>query len=431
MEGCGRVNSRKRKYRQVLSIITAFTLLALGVFVGREFIEYNLPNNINIIAGEENNLGFKLPISIDITQCEQGTLRISNEDEDESSYIDLRKEFTVPSSQTGNYKLEFKMFGIFRLKSVEFSVVENKEVYALGIPSGMIINTDGVLTLGTGIVKGDDGIDYEPCKNRIEVGDYIIKVNNKTIQSKEELIKIVESEGNKDVVISIRRDGEIKNVIITPALSKVLGKYRIGLWVRDDTQGIGTITYATKDGKFGALGHGITDVDTKDLMDISDGEIYKTKILEIIKGKSGKPGEISGVIVPSKDNKIGEINENTSFGVFGTLSKSYLNSLDKVAYPIAYRQDIKIGDAIVRSTLEGETHDYQIKIVKIYRNSIDNKSMIIEIVDERLLGITNGIVQGMSGSPIIQDGKLIGAITHVFIQDSKRGYATFIENMIK
>lgn len=209
------------------------------------------------------------------------------------------------------------------------------------------------------------------------------------------------------------------------------GTQKLGVWVRSDTQGIGTMTYLDLNGKFGALGHGISDSDTGEVVQISDGALYDTEIIGIEKGSIGNPGIMSGVIYYGPGSLLGEIDSNSEVGIFGTAGEKLRQAMNMQPLQIGYRQDVKKGTAWIRSGISGEIKDYQIEILKVdYSTAHQNKSLVIQVTDPELLALTGGIVQGMSGSPIIQDGKLIGAVTHVFIQDSTKGYGIFIENML-
>ena len=241
--------------------------------------------------------------------------------------------------------------------------------------------------------------------------------------------EIQKSQGS-DIRITLRRNGEIITTRITP-IKSVSGKYQIGTWIRDDTQGIGTLTFISTNGHFGALGHGITDIDTGRLMEIGKGTIYDAQIISIVKGKEGEPGEIIGMIRQNEKNKIGSITDNTSQGIFGDMNHKYKIKDEYKPLKIGFKQEVKTGKAYIRCMVDGAIADYKIDIQKIdISNSNHSKGLVIKITDERLLNITGGIVQGMSGSPIIQNDKIIGAVTHVFIQDSTKGYGTFIENMV-
>jgi stage IV sporulation protein B len=205
--------------------------------------------------------------------------------------------------------------------------------------------------------------------------------------------------------------------------------YKLGIWVRDDTQGIGTLTYVREDKTFGALGHGISDADTGGLLQIKDGQLYETEILGIHKGSQGSPGELSGLIRYEDDNILGEILSNTELGIFGKLDKA--EELQLKTMEVAYKQELELGEATILCQVDGEVEEYEIEITKIDKSHSDtNKGFVLKVTDERLLEKTGGIVQGMSGSPVIQNGKFVGAVTHVFVQDSTGGYGIFAETML-
>lgn len=210
------------------------------------------------------------------------------------------------------------------------------------------------------------------------------------------------------------------------------GSYKLGAWVRDDTQGIGTLTYIDSNGNFGALGHGISDSDTGQVVEIEEGALYETEILGIEKGTVGNPGVMAGVIYYGPGSRLGSVEANTENGIFGKADARISESLNLEPVEIGYRQDVKKGQAWIRSDVSGELKDYEIEIQRVDYNPIQvNKSLVLRVVDQELLNLTGGIVQGMSGSPILQDGKLVGAVTHVFVQDSTRGYGIFVEDMLR
>ena len=218
---------------------------------------------------------------------------------------------------------------------------------------------------------------------------------------------------------------------MTPVLAED-GSYKLGAWVRDDTQGIGTMTYVDMNGNFGALGHGISDSDTGRVVEIENGALYETEIFGIEKGSAGNPGVMAGVIYYGPGSRLGSVKSNTGCGVFGTVEQAFWDTVKHPAAEVGHRQDVKRGTAWIRSYVSGKACDYEIEIQRVdYSPSRENKSLVFQVTDERLLRLTGGIVQGMSGSPILQNGKLVGAVTHVFVQDSTRGYGIFVEDMIK
>jgi len=389
------------------------------------------PDEIHIIAGNEEKFQFNIPIKATIVSNDNCTVSINNKKIDDNYDINLSKPFSIQSETEGNMDMHLSVLGI-PLKSVTVSVLPDMEVVPCGITVGVRINTQGVMVLGLGDVHDETDNICEPSKNILRVGDVILKADNTNIQNKEELIKIIEKSENKEIKLSVKRNDEVKDVFVTAVKSKYDNKNKIGVWVRDSTQGIGTVTYYNpQNNKFGALGHAIVDVDTKKIMDVKNGAIMKSEIVSIKKGEKGKPGELAGTI--NSDKIIGNIELNNKFGLYGTLQPQEINNIDKKTIPIALQNEIKEGPAKIRSNIEGDkVEEFDILIESINHYNTDNsKSMVIKITDDRLINKTNGIVQGMSGSPIIQNEKLIGAVTHVFVQEPTRGYGIFIENMLK
>lgn len=300
-----------------------------------------------------------------------------------------------------------------------------------GKPIGIYVKTDGVMVIGTGEVKTKTGESCCPCMNLIESGDYITAINGTKVNDKEELISNVDKYGSSEVVISIKRKGQSMDVSVTPALS-VNDKYMLGLWVKDDISGIGTLTYIDENG-FGALGHSINDNDTGELLEVGDGAIYNTQIINIVRTDGQSPGRLEGLIDYSSKNVIGRVNDNTTYGIKGYMTKNagdYISSGEWM--PIGRKSETHLGSALLLSAVSGEPKYYDVEITGIdISESSQNKGLEIKIKDPELLNLTSGIVQGMSGTPIIQDGKLVGAVTHVFLRDPTRGYGTFVEDMIE
>ena len=305
------------------------------------------------------------------------------------------------------------------------------KVVPLGMTIGVRINTDGVMVLGTGSFLGEDGQPYMPSDGILRGGDLILSANDKHIDTKETLSRLV-AESTGDVTLLLRRDGNEFEVTLTPAKAAKDGVRRIGTWVRDSTKGIGTLTYyVPATGAFGALGHGIMDVDTKKLISVKDGVIMPSNVTSIKKGARGKPGELEGSV--DTNTILGSVQINSPSGIYGKLDPAFMATLPTEAMPIATRSQIREGPAsILTNVVDNKVREYEISIENVNRTASDEtKGMIIRITDPELLKATNGIVQGMSGSPIIQDGRIIGAITHVFVQDPAKGYGIFIETMLE
>ena len=300
-----------------------------------------------------------------------------------------------------------------------------------GMPIGIYMETDGVMVLGTDEIKSSEGSSTSPAKHLVKDGDYIVGIDEEEVENKQELIEVMQNLSKKTVILHLRRKMEYIDVKIHPAKDEE-GKYKLGIWVRDNVQGLGTITFLNANSEFGALGHGIHDVDTSELLEISEGTLYETSIQNIKKGQNGSPGGMEGIIVYNHYNVLGSITSNTETGIYGKIDRVDKVFKNQEAYPAASKEEIKTGKAYIRCAVSGEVKDYEIQITKIDLHPGEvNKGIEIRVTDEELLRITGGIVQGMSGSPILQDGKIVGAVTHVFVQDSTKGYGIFIENMLE
>ena len=310
------------------------------------------------------------------------------------------------------------------------SSAENDTVLLGGMPVGIYMETDGVMVLNTEKIEGIDGKEHEPAADVVESGDYITAVNHHEISGKADLLSAVDQIDGDDVVLTLRRGEDTMDRKISPIECEP-GQYKLGIWVRDNVQGLGTITFLTEQSRFGALGHGISDTDTNMLMTIDSGRGYRTSIQDITKGYSGSPGTMEGIIVYNKYNILGTIDKNTETGIYGTIEKIDELFDEQIPIETASKDEIEIGDAKIRCYIDNEIKEYDIKVTDIDMTSSEvNKGLVIQVTDPELLKKTGGIIQGMSGSPIIQNGKLIGAVTHVFVQDSTKGYGIFIENML-
>ena len=421
----------KRKYRSWLFaalILNIMLIFGYGIYYYRG----SLPEEIKIITGKEQKISFRIPLSAKIKGETVGVLEVNKEPLEKGSIkIDFSDEILMEASEKTKATMEVKLFGIFPLKKMEIRAVSPQTVVVGGSAIGIHVETNGILVLGTTTVTGEDKMTYEPATNRLKSGDYITEVNGCPMKEKEDLIKLLKESDGSELHCKIRRGKEIIEVAVTPVRTAD-GTYKIGTWIRDDTQGIGTLTYITSDGKYGALGHGITDVDTGVLMEVSGGNAYDAEILRIIKGEPGDPGELSGVIHRSEKERLGTVRTNTAQGIFGDVKENCEFQTSERELEIGFKQEVKKGKATILCEINGEINEYEIEIQQVdYSNRNHAKGLVLKITDEELLEITGGIVQGMSGSPIIQNGKLIGAVTHVFIRDSTKGYGTFIENMIQ
>ena len=282
-------------------------------------------------------------------------------------------------------------------------------------------------------IEGYDNKKYKPYENKgIKEGDTIVKIDEKLINSTEDLIETVNNSQGRDIKVQYIHQEETKECSISPVKTSN-SQYKLGLWVRDSAAGVGTVSFYEPTSKtFGALGHGITDIDTNELINIASGEFVTTRILNITKGESGNPGKIQGTV--ENQTNIGKIYKNSKFGIYGKVDNiSSLNIDTSKEMEVALREEIKTGKATILCSLDNQQpQEYEIEIEKINKeNNYDNKSMQIKITDQKLLEKTGGIIQGMSGSPVIQNGKFVGAVTHVLVNDPTKGYAVFGDIMLK
>ena len=311
--------------------------------------------------------------------------------------------------------------------AAEQSKYKNVRLIVGGVPFGVKFSTDGVTVVGFSDLDGISSTQNPAYLAGLRPKDIIISVNGNEVKRCEDLTRIVEESGGKEISLTYLRGGNENETRLKPIYSQSEGKYKTGVWVRDHGAGIGTVTYIIPEsGEFGGLGHGICDGETGELVRISSGVIMNVKINSVKKGISGEPGEIKGSFGLEK---LGQLKSNTECGVYGKFDKMPEN-LGK-AIPIGLRGEIKCGEATVVTTLaDGDREEYKIEIASINKDAKGSKCFVIKITDERLLEKSGGIVQGMSGSPIIQNGKLVGAVTHVMINDPTVGYGIFIENML-
>ncbi len=308
--------------------------------------------------------------------------------------------------------------------------VEVKKAIPMGNTVGIYINTKGILVIDTGEVTGMNGKNSAPAKNKLMQGDYIVGLNGEDVKTKKQLIERITTCNGETLVFNVVRNNEKIDVKVEPVQSDV-DMYKVGIWVKDDLQGLGTITYVTGD-SFGALGHSVNDTDTGEVLSVSGGEVYEADIFGVEKGMVGTPGEIEGMIAYQTENVVGHIEENRLYGVFGELTDDFLKSVDETeALELADKEEVKLGKAQIQSYVSGKKELYDIEITDIHKNDNGDSEMEIVVKDDDLIELTGGIVQGMSGSPIIQDEKIIGAVTHVLVNDPTRGYGIFIESMLE
>lgn len=402
----------KFKRKIIKGTAVLLSVAVVGLFGTAEYYSVHLPESLTAESG--------------------GEIRIAQYPEI-SCFSNSENAIPVSNNNDGTSQATLTLFGAIPVKNIEVHEAEAPTLVAGGNPFGIKLLMDGVMVTEMGEVETENGEKICPAQNAgIQVGDIIKSADGKNITSNDEIQEIIGNSNGRKIKIIVSRDGKDFPVFLKPEYSQSSGNWRGGMWVRDSIAGIGTMTFFNKTtGEFAGLGHPVCDSDTGELVPIYSGEAVAVEITDAKKGSKGIPGELHGQFMYG--GNFGILNRNNSCGVYGLLSEQAVKSLceTSVEYKMGYRQDVRTGSAEIMTTISGDTpQKYSIEIEKIdYNSSESTKNMIIRITDKELLESTGGIVQGMSGSPVIQDGKIIGAVTHVFVSDPTKGYAIFAENM--
>lgn len=426
----------KKTYRHFL-----IWLLIAGIAGSVAFYIYavknQIPDTINLNRYADEKLDFNIPFvgtveqTADTDVSEVARAYATNV---KAVNVNLLDTLNISTGEIGSYDLNFRLFGMVTLKSVKINVCDEVLIIPCGIPVGIYIETKGVMVVDIGDITTADGTVKCPASDILWPGDYIVSVNGQSVDDKEALIEAIDSSeqsAGEYVNIGLYRNGRYIEVRLEPVRDEN-GRLKIGTWVRDDCQGLGTLTYIDKNGRFGALGHGISDIDTGKLVNSEGGRLYCARIWSIVKGKAGTPGEVVGSINYSPDYFLGFIESNSDIGIYGVCDENIYQYIDSYALPVVYKQSVQKGMAYIRSFIDGTVRDYAIYITDIdMSNGNINKGISFTVTDEELLESTGGIIQGMSGSPIIQNGGVIGAVTHVLVNDPAKGYGIFIEDMLE
>ena len=413
--------ARKEFFMRKISTFLLYTALAVilciyGFFGVFAWQTANIPENLRIEPGSSKEL--ILPAGVEVSSSGDSILNI------EGAY-----PLSLKANEEGISRLSLKLFGV-ELKKVSVTVGEGKILIPGGQCIGVMLYTKGALVVGASDIRTAEG-KVNPAKNAgLLSGDVIEKVNGEEVLDADHLTALISEAKGETIRLQLRRNGRLLEISIEPAVDLSDNKAKLGLWVRDSTAGVGTLTFYDPETKLiGGLGHAISDADTGQLLSVRNGEVIFSRVIEIIHGSAGEPGEIRGTFDPEED-VIGRIRENTSVGLFAEAIKEPQNPLYANGLPMGRREELHTGTASILCTLDdGGVREYSCRIIRIHDRS-GTKNFTIKVTDDALLAKTGGIVQGMSGSPIIQDGKLVVAVTHVLVNDPTKGYGIFIENML-
>lgn len=400
--------SKKFFFHAYRALAAVFSFVVLGGLGFALYLSAELPDRYYLAKGNEFSIGDNRLIQT------AGSSR---------SY-----PLSVYSSAGNTFQMKLSLLGLIDIKDVSVQVVDRRVVSLCGTPFGIKMVTDGVMVVGTGSVTNLQSQAVNPAQDAgVLEGDVILSLNGEKISSKKQLTQIVSACSGQPISMVIRRGDDLEQLTVSPVKSSLDNDYHLGLWVRDSSAGIGTMTfYDPQNGCFAGLGHAICDVDTGQIMPLSQGEIVEASIIGVEPGSSGNPGQLQGAFVTQQAS--GLLYANSYNGVYGELfdAPAYAQTI-----PMAQSQEVTEGPAQILTTISGESPAYfDAYIEKVSLSQEEpTKNMVIRITDPDLLEISGGIVQGMSGSPIIQDGMLVGAVTHVFVNDPTRGYGIFAENM--
>jgi stage IV sporulation protein B len=408
----------------IRKIIGAFLLVSLiAIGLSKPIKDYiRIPKQLVMFEGETLRFTSALPVQASV-KSNQPSVKVTEQSQ----------SLSIQAKESGEDDMILQMAGL-PIKQVNVKVLSNYKVVPGGQSIGVKLNTLGVLVVGHHLVETEQGKKSPGEIAGIQVGDMITKINGKKIENMSDVSPFIQESGKtgKPLNLEISRDNRTFETQLIPLKDKHDHAYRIGLYIRDSAAGIGTMTfYDPISKKYGALGHVISDMDTKKPIVVEDGQIMKSMVTSIEKGSTGNPGEKLARFSSDKE-VIGNITNNSPFGIFGTLSKPIQNGVLDKAIPIALSHQVKEGKAKILTVVEDDkVEEFDIEIVSTVPQKFPaTKGIVIKVTDPRLLKKTGGIVQGMSGSPIIQDGKLIGAVTHVFVNDPTSGYGVHIEWML-
>ncbi|WP_188430657.1 SpoIVB peptidase [Kroppenstedtia guangzhouensis] len=421
----------RKKYKKWAGVLLVLLLILGGVSTPfRQFMA--LPAEMRLFTGNPKELHLTLPASATVSIANPDVLAVNGARQNPVR-VNLSQPLMLMSKQLGQTQLTLRLFGKVPLKRMMVRVLPEIRVIPGGQSIGVKLASDGVLVVGHHLVGSTRPSPGE--KADIRVGDYIVEMDGEPVNEVNQVARMVEKAGEekRSLKTVIRRGHHRKTVSLQPELDRKENAFRIGLYVRDSAAGVGTLTFFDPGrGVYGALGHVITDMDTRQPIQVGGGKVVHSNVTSIEKGQTGDPGEKRAIFF--RENQVlGSISRNTQFGIFGKMDQNPTSGLYEKAIPVGLSEEVKEGPAEILTVVEGQKVErYSIEIVhRIHQKFPATKGMIIKVTDPRLLKKTGGIVQGMSGSPIIQQGKLVGAVTHVFVNDPASGYGTYIEWMLK
>jgi stage IV sporulation protein B len=428
-------NGEATRTRKAIGVIIA--ALIIGACFTPQYQRYiNIPDSLRIVQGERHQFEIGFPLDVYIRSNQEGAVRINgNLVAGSDPKVNLASPLAIEPMNTGRINLEFRLFNVIPVRKLVVDVIPQIRLVPGGHAIGVIMRSQGVMVVGYSSIRDQNGKLVCPARDAgVNIGDVIMAVDGKPVTGDNAVAVAVDASGQRgeNVIVEIKREGRFMRREIRPVYDRDTGRHRIGLYIRDGAAGVGTLTfYDPTTLYYGALGHIIADMDTNKPINIEAGEIVPANISGIQQGRRGQPGEKMGAFADTAES-LGSIDKNTDFGIIGILRRPAPNPHFPEAIPIASMSQVETGPADIYTVVDGaEIRKYAVEIIRLTpQGSPGGKGMVIKVTDPELLAKTGGIVQGMSGSPVVQNGKLVGAVTHVFVNDPTRGYGVFIEWML-
>lgn len=423
------------KIRPVVGVVLAL-LIATISFSPQIRTLLSLPETQQMVVGESSHISLHLPQLLEnrlVMKVIGPSHSVFSNPVDPAIAINHDETgYDIVALRPGRASVQFKLLGHIPLKSIAVETLPPRRVVVGGHSIGVMLQSRGIMVVGFApIVKANGEKAYPARDAGVEIGDLIMKVDGKKVNNENDLARIVDNTDNGQLMVEIKRQNRLHSVTIQTLPCRETSRQRIGLFVRDGIAGMGTLTFWDPESKaYGALGHIILDADTRQGVDVLKGKIVSASVQTLKMGHPGQPGEKIGVF-NHNGSVAGSINSNTSYGIFGKTSVDITNPLFKYPLEVGYAHQVKTGSAEILTVVNGDQIEkFSVVIEKVYPQRRNGKGLVVKVDDPRLISLTGGIIQGMSGSPIVQNNRIVGAVTHVFLNDPLHGYGIFMDNML-
>lgn len=423
------------KIRPVCGIILSLLIITLCATPQARTL-LNLPEYQKMVVGESNCINIHLPEQLEdkLEMQVMGPSRsVFASPHDPTVTINKNSSgYEIVALKPGKVDIKLKLLGYIPLKSISIESVPTRRVIVGGHSIGVLLQSKGIMVVGFAPIKSSDDEKFYPARESgVEIGDLITKVDGKTVRTENDLAQIIDAKTDAKINLTVQRRNSQITIPVKGVYCPETQRHRVGLYVRDGVVGVGTLTFWLPETKeYAALGHKIIDADTKQGINVLKGKIVSASIQTVKVGRPGKPGEKIGIF-NSEGQIQGNIIKNSYFGIYGTTTADIINPINEYTMEVGYAHQVKEGKAQIFTVVNGNNIEkFDIIIERVYPERANGKGMVIRVSDPRLLSLTGGIIQGMSGSPIVQDSKIVGAVTHVFLNDPQRGYGIFMDNML-